>query len=108
MYGMMLMMLPTLFWFGVFLEHIFGNSIITDSVFVQLDHITPVFSILIMLVMPLLAAIINFNFLRKESLPGRSVSFYHFGNALVFVYSVCTIVLILGYLFTENFPEKGA
>src|SRR6185295_7430933 len=95
-YGMMLMTLPTLFWFGVFLEQIFGNSIITDGVFVQLDHVTPVFSILIMLIMPLSTATINFNFLRKASLPGRSVSFDHFANVLVFAYAVCTIVLILG------------
>jgi len=107
-YGIMLMTLPTLFWLGVFLEQIFGNPIITDGVFARLDQITPLFSILIMLVMPLATAIINFNFLRNESLPSRSVSFDHGGNVLLFAYSICTIIMILGYLFTENVLGKGA
>lgn len=107
-YGMMLMTLPTLFWLGVFLEQIFDNPIITDGVFVRLDQITSLFSILIMLVMPLVAAVINFNFLLKESMPTRSISFDHFGNLLFLAYSGCTLVMIPGYLFTENFLGKGA
>jgi hypothetical protein len=107
-YGLMLMAMPTLFWVGVFLEQIFGNPIITDGVFVRLDQITSLFSILIMIVMPLTTAILNFNFLRKESMPNRSVSFDHAGNVLLVAYSICTIALILGYLFTENILGKGA
>ena len=107
-YGLILMALPTVFWLGVFLEQIFHNPIITDGVFVRLDHITPLFSILIMIGMPLATAILNFNFLRRESMPSRSVSFDHAGNVLLFAYSICTILMILGYLFTENVLGKGA
>ena len=107
-YGLILMAMPTLFWFGVFLEQIFDNPIITEGVFVRLDQITSLFSILIMLVMPLATAIINFNFLRKESLPVRAVSFDHAGNVLLLAYSICTIIMIIGYLFTENILGKGA
>jgi hypothetical protein len=106
-YGMLLMVPPAIFWFGVFLEQIFGNAVITEKVFVPLDQITPFFSILIMLVMPLITAIINFKFLLKESLSTRSIAFDHAGNLLLLAYSVCTIMMILGYLFTENFLGKG-
>ena len=106
-YGLALMTLPTLFWIGVFFEQILNNPFITDGIFLKLDQLSHVFSIIIMMVMPLSAAVINLNFVWKQSLPTRSVSFDLFGNVLVFCYAVCTMVMILGYLFTENVLGKG-
>lgn len=105
--GLALMIPATLFWFGVFCEQILRYPVISEA-FVSIDNITPVFSICFMTLFPLVAMFINASFLWKESKPIEAVRFSHFGNLLIAAYATLTVVMILGYLFTENVLGMGS
>jgi len=108
--GLILLVLPTFFWLGVFLQQIFGIGFIVEQVMLPVDRVSPLLTIIIMVGLPLIAIMINL-----KSLLNLKMSVYHDDmlmdvhikrNTMQWVlvtYASLSIIAILTYAFFENF-----
>ena len=111
--GIFLMLMPALFFFSVVMERFFGNNFLVENIFVPIDKTSGLISAFIMVGLPFIAICINIltfinvsfnkekdNFLFKLEIKPRLL------NILIACLGFLTIVIIIGYLFTENFLPR--
>lgn len=105
-----LMLLPVTFFTSVLLEQYSNNNFSMDYIFVPIDKTSGTFSALIMVGLPFLAFCINIvplmnleisreNVILKFSFEIKKKIF----NLIIACLGLLTIIIILSYLFTENF-----
>ena len=108
--GLFLLAIPAAFWFAVILEQVFHNPFLVNSIFVSIDNISPVLSILLLVVLPLIALawnllhIIRINFKMHEGeLSATLVVRTRLISIGVIAFAAINITLIACYVFMENF-----
>jgi hypothetical protein len=111
--GATLMFMPALFFFSVVMEQFFHNNFLIESIFVRIDKISGLLSALLMFGLPFIAICINaisfINFKMKkenENLVGYFIIKPRVLNVLVCLLGVMTIIIILSYLFVENYQLR--
>ena len=57
--GLILMAAPSLYWVGILLAAGFGKPIIVQGVVIPLEQISPLFSLMIMIGLPLITLLVN-------------------------------------------------
>lgn len=108
--GLFLLAIPAAFWFAVILEQVFHNPFLLNSIFVTIDNISPVLSILLLVVLPLIALawnllhIIRIGFKMQDGeLSATLVVRTRLISIGVIAFAALNIALIACYVFMENF-----
>jgi hypothetical protein len=108
--GLFLLAIPFSFWIAVIFEQVFNNPFLVNSIFVTIDNISPLLSILLLVVLPLIALAWNLlhiitlsfkfhegEFITTLSVKTRLLSIGVIAGALI------NITLIGCYVLLENF-----
>lgn len=108
--GIMLLSVSVLFWIAVVFSEIFGQPGFFESTFSRIDHISPLLSIMLVIVLPLIAIALNLiSLLKLELGMGDENIFIHilfhrnWAQWALIAFAGISTGLILVYLFLENF-----
>lgn len=107
--GLLLVSLSFLFWIAA-IFFMFGNTSLFDLIFTPIDKTSPLLSIMIMIVLPLIAAVINMKSVMSLRIGyADDILNIHFRIArnyrqwLLIGYCGCCIAFVFIYSVTENF-----
>jgi hypothetical protein len=108
--GMLLLAVPAAFWIALIFELVFSNPFLMNSVFITIDNISPLLTILLLVVLPLIALawnffhIVRFGFrLQDGEFTSTLTVQTKLINMGVIISAAVNIGLIVLYAFMENF-----
>ena len=108
--GLLLVVPAVLFWIAAILDLGFGSSAFFEKVFIPMDNVSDIFPISRMLVLPFIAFLLNvFSIVhidgRKEEgeIKGNFTFKLKLMNILLVVFTIISLLAVLGYLFVENY-----
>ncbi|HKR06698.1 MAG TPA: hypothetical protein VJY62_18835 [Bacteroidia bacterium] len=108
--GLALLTFPILFWIAVTLEQLFHNEFLQENLVMKIDHASSLLSILLFIVFPLIALLINLFYITRFSSYKENtewVTMLSFrpqtANLSIIIFSAVNILILFGYSITENF-----
>jgi hypothetical protein len=108
--GFALLTFPVLFWIAVTLEQLFHNEFLQENIIMKIDHASSYLSILLFIVFPLIALLVNFFYIARFSSYKENaewVTIFSFRpqalNLSIIFFSAVNIIILFAYSITENF-----
>ncbi len=109
-YGYALIAFAVLFWIAVIQEQLFHSNWLVENIVVKIDRTSSFLSILLCLVFPLIALIINFihmvsfNFKKEKNECVATLRMRPAAtNVAIIIFCLMNTLMLVAYLFTENF-----